>query len=65
MSRINRIADRPQSDHLHRIEVVSLYFEIRYSAVSLSGLHIGVPQEVLDGAQIRIRIEKLRGHRVP
>ena len=59
------VADPSLHDHLHRIEVIPLYFEIRYPAIPLGGLYIAVPKKILDGAEIGIRIEQLRGHRVP
>ena len=52
-------------DHLHRVEVIPLHFEIRYPAVALRGLDVAVPEKILDRAQIGIGVEKLRGHRVP
>jgi len=58
-------ASRSLHDHLHRIEVVPLHFKIRYPAIPLGRLYIAVPKKILDGAQIGIRIEQLRGHRVP
>jgi len=59
------VANPSLHDHLHRVEVIPLHFEIRYPAVPLGGLHIAVPKEILDGAEIGICIEQLRGHRVP
>ena len=59
------VADPSLHDHLHRVEVIPLYFEIRYPAIPLGGLYITVPEKILDGAEIGIRVEQLRGHRVP
>ena len=64
-SRAMWVADPSLHDHLHRIEVISLHFEIRYPAIPLGRLYIAVPKKILDGAEIGIRIEQLRGHRVP
>ena len=64
-SRAMWVADPSLHDHLHRVEVISLYFEIRYPAIPLGGFYVTVPEKILDGAQIGIRIEQLRGHRVP
>jgi len=58
-------ASRLLHDHLHRIEVVPLHLEIRHPAIPLGRLYIAVPEKILDGAQIGIRIEQLRSHRVP
>jgi hypothetical protein len=58
------VADPSLHDHLHRVEVIPLYFEIRYPAIPLGGLYITVPKKILDSAEIGIRVEQLRGHRV-
>ncbi len=58
------VANPSLHNHLHRVEVIPLYFEIRYPAIPLGGLHIAVPEKILDGAEIGIRVEQLRGHRV-
>ena len=44
--------------------VVPLHFEVRHLAIALRGFDPGVAQEVLDGHQVRIRIEQLGRHRV-
>ena len=59
------VADPPLHDHLHRVEVIPLHFEIRYPAIPLGRLYVAVPEKILDRAEIGIRIEQLRGHRVP
>ena len=55
---------RPLQDHLHGLVVVSLDLEVRYPAVALRGGNLAMPQEVLNGRQISIGVEKLRGHGV-
>ena len=52
-------------DHLHGVEVIPLDLEIGDPAITLRGLDVAVPEQILDRAQIGIGVEKLRGHRVP
>ena len=53
---------RPLQDHFHGLVVVSLDLEVRDPAVPLGRGNLIVPQEVLNGSQIRIGVEKLSGH---
>jgi len=53
---------RPLQDHLHGFVVVSLDLEVRYPAVPLGCGDLAMPQEVLDGSQGSIGVEKLSGH---
>ena len=62
---LSGLASRCLHDHLHRVEVIPLHFEIGDPAVALRGLDVAVPEQILDRAQIGIGIEQLRGHRVP
>ena len=55
---------RPLQDHLHGLVVVSLDLEVRYPTVALRGGNLAMAQEILDGRQVRVGIEKLRGHGV-
>lgn len=55
-------------DQLHRLVVVSLDVvdvEVCNAAVTLCGRHLAMAQEVLNGRQIGIGVEKLRGHGMP
>ena len=45
--------------------VVTLHFPIGDLAVAFRGFDAGMPQKILDGDEIRIGIEELRGHGVP
>ena len=54
----------PLQDHLHGLVVVSLDFEVRDPAVTLCRSNLTMAQEVLNGGQIRIGVEKLSGHGV-
>jgi hypothetical protein len=49
-SRVMWVADPSLHDHLHRVEVIPLYFEIRYPAIPLGSLYVTVPEKILDGA---------------
>jgi len=49
---------------LHGLVVVSLDLEVRYPTVALRGGNLAMAQEILDGRQVRVGIEKLRGHGV-
>jgi len=52
-------------EKLHRLEVVPLYLHVGHPAVPLSGAQAAVSKEILDGHNVRVGIEQLRGHRVP
>jgi hypothetical protein len=43
-------------DHLHGFIVIPLDFEVGDLAVALGSGNPGVPQEILDGGQVRIGI---------
>jgi hypothetical protein len=45
----------------HRFEVIPLYFEIGDPAVSLRGLDVAMPEQILDRAQIGIGLVCLPG----
>lgn len=57
------IASRSLHDHLHSFVVISLHFQIGYTAIPLGRPDGVVPQEILDRREIRVRIQHLRGQR--
>ena len=62
--RIPSLGLRPLQDHLHRLVVVSLDFEVGDPAVPLGRGNLTMAQEVLNSSQVRIGVEKLSGHGV-
>jgi hypothetical protein len=53
---------RSLHNHLHGFAVISLDFQVGHPAVTLAGSDGVVPQQVLDGGEIGIGMEHLRGH---
>jgi len=51
-------------NHPHRLVVVSLDLEVRYPAIALGRGDLAMSEEILDRSQIRIGVQKLRGHGV-
>src|SRR5271157_407400 len=51
-------------DELDSFVVITLYLRVRHAAVALGRGDVRMPEKVLDGRDIRIGIEELRGHRV-
>jgi hypothetical protein len=48
----------------NRLVVLSLDFEVCYSAVTPGCGNLAIPQEILDSSKVSIGIEKLCGHGV-
>ncbi len=55
----------PEHYLFDRLVIIPLNFKIGYSAITLSGFDPGMAQEILDGDQVRIGVEKLGGHGMP
>ena len=52
-------------DFLHGFVVVPAHFLVRYLRVSLGGSDAAVAKQILDGDDVRISVEHLRGKGVP
>ncbi len=55
----------PLQNYRHGLVIVPLYPEIGHPTVPLRGFDPGMPQEILDGNQGSVGVEKLGGHGVP
>ena len=51
-------------NHLHRLVIIPLNFDVRDFRISLRCFDAGVSQQILNRDQIRIGIQKLRRHRM-
>jgi hypothetical protein len=55
---------RPLQNDLHGFVIVSLDLEVGYATVALRCGNLAMPQEILDGSEVSIGVEELRGHGV-
>ena len=58
------VLSRLLQNHLHRLVIISLDFEVGNARIPLCGFDSGVSQQILDGDKVRISIDQLGSHGV-